>query len=319
MKLPAIKPWLLALVGLAVVVVLVVSMTSVFTIRETEQGVLTTFGRYTRTVDAGLHVKLPFPIQSVTILPVNLTQKIELGYGTQADGSYYSVPEESNMITGDMNIVNIDFFVEWKISDPVKYLFETDSPTVILKNILQSSVRSVVGTKNIDDVLTTGKIQIQADVKEQLRQRFETNDIGLMVLDVKVNDSEPPTETVSKAFRDVETAKQQKETALNQALEYRNSRLPAAKAEADKILRDAEGQKQARINEATGERDRFMSMYNQYTAFPQITRTRMYLEAMESILPDVKVYIDSGSSTQALLPLEPFTADPDQSTGGDGR
>ena len=135
MKLPAIKPWLVVLAGLAVVVILVISVTSVFTVRETEQGVLTTFGRYSRTVEAGLHVKLPFPIQSVTILPVNLTQKIELGYGTKQDGSFFSIPEESNMITGDMNIVNIDFFVEWKISDPVKYLFATNNPTLILKNI----------------------------------------------------------------------------------------------------------------------------------------------------------------------------------------
>jgi len=306
MKMPVIKPLILVLAILVVVIVIVISATSVFTVKETEQGVLTTFGKYTRTVEAGLHAKLPFPFQSVTILPVNLTQKIELGYGTKADGTYFSIPEESNMITGDMNIVNIDFFVEWKISDPAKFLFQTENPTLILKNVIQSSVRSVVGTKSIDDVLTTGKIQIQADVKEQLRQRFEENDIGLMVLDVKVNDSEPPTETVAKAFRDVETAKQQKETALNQALEYRNSRLPAAKAAADKIMRDAEGQKQARINEATGERDRFMAMFNQYVSFPQITRTRMYLEAMESILPDIKVYIDTGESTQTLLPLEPF-------------
>lgn len=314
MKIPVIKPWLLILAGLAVIVVIVTSVTSVFTVKESEKGILTTFGRYTRTVDAGLHVKLPYPIQSVTILPVNLTQKIELGYGTKTDGTYFSIPEESNMITGDMNIVNIDFFVEWKISDPVKFLFETENPNLILKNMIQSSVRSVVGTKSIDDVLTAGKIQIQADVKEQLRQRFDQNDIGLMVLDVKVNDSEPPTESVSKAFRDVETAKQEKETALNQAFEYRNSKLPAAKASADKIMKDAEGQKQARINEAVGERDRFLSMYNQYVTFPQITRTRMYLEAMESILPNVKVYIDGGGSTQTLLPLESFTGTGTQTT-----
>ena len=309
---------LIRLVVLVIVVILLIAIgrSSVFTVRESEQAVLTTFGKYTKTVDAGLHAKLPWPFQSVVILPVNLTQKIELGYASTGDGQYYSIPEESMMITGDLNIVNIDFFVEWKISDPFTYLFETDNPTVILKNMLQSSVRSVVGTKSIDDVLTTGKIQIQADVKEMLRLRLIDQDIGVMVLDVKVNDSEPPTEEVAKAFRDVETAKQDKETALNQAVAYKNSKLPEAKSQADKIVRAAEAFKQSKINEALGERDRFMSMYNEYANFPEITRTRMYLETLESILPGIKVYIDDGTDLQKILPLEPLIGSTSGTTSG---
>lgn len=307
MKLDSIR--LIRLIIAVVVIVLLIGFgqSSVFTVSESEQAVITTFGKYTKTASAGLQFKLPWPIQSVTILPVNLTQKIELGYSSDANGQYSRIPEESTMITGDMNIVNIDFFVEWKISDPVKYLFTTENPNVVLKNILQSSVRSVVGTKLIDDVLTTGKIQIQAEVKEMLTQRLSENDIGLMVMDVKVNDSEAPTEAVIKAFRDVETAKQQKETALNQANEYRLSKIPAANADADKIIRDAEGEKQSKINEATGERDRFMSLFTQYVNFPTITRERMYLEAIEDILPGVRVYIDDGTGIQKLLPLENLT------------
>ena len=152
MKLDSIR--LIRLVIAIVVIVLLIGFgqSSVFTVKESEQAVITTFGKYTKTVSAGLQFKLPWPIQSVTILPVNMTQKIELGYASDASGQYSSIPEESTMITGDMNIVNIDFFVEWKISDPVKYLFTTDNPNLVLKNILQSSVRSVVGTKLIDDV-----------------------------------------------------------------------------------------------------------------------------------------------------------------------
>jgi membrane protease subunit HflK len=293
------------LIGAAVLllVIFVVSGTTVFTVKESEQAVITTFGRYTRTAGAGLNMKMPWPIQSATILPVNLTQKVELGYVQNKDGTYSSIPDESNMITGDMNIVNIDFFVEWKISDPYKYLYTTDNPTLILKNMIQGSVRSVVGTRNIDDVLTTGKIQIQADVKEMLTESMMTNDIGLMIIDVKVNDSEPPTEAVAKAFRDVETAKQQKATAINQALEYKNSKIPAAKANADKIVKNAEGAKQARINEAVGEKDKFLSMYNEYKNFPSITRQRMYLEMIEEILPGITVYFDDGTGTLKLLPL----------------
>jgi modulator of FtsH protease HflK len=299
------------LVGLIVAIILVIAIgqSSFISVDESEQAVITTFGRYTKTVDAGLHFKMPWPIQAATLLPVNLTQKIELGYGSTSGGDYYSIPEESMMITGDLNIVNIDFFVEWKISDPFTFLFETDHPADILKNLLQSTVRSVVGTKSIDDVLTTGKIQIQADVKEELHQRLLENDIGVMVLDVKVNDSEPPTEEVAKAFRDVETAKQEKETALNGAIAYKNSEIPQANAQADQILRSAEGKKQSKINEAMGERDRFLSIYNEYANFPQITKSRMYLEAMEVILPDVRVYIDDGTGVQKLLPLEPIVDD----------
>lgn len=317
MKTDAIR--LSRLVGLIVLIILLIAVgrSSFFSVSESEQAVITTFGKYTKTVDAGLHGKLPWPIQSVTILPVNLTQKIELGYGSTNDGQYYSIPEESMMITGDLNIVNIDFFVEWKISDPFRYLFETDNPNVILKNMLQSTVRSVVGTKSIDDVLTTGKVQIQADVKDLLRQHLEQYDIGVMVLDVKVNDSEPPTEEVAKAFRDVETAKQEKETALNQAIAYKNSKLPEANANADKIVRAAEGLKQSKINEALGEKDRFLAMYNEYANFPEITRTRMYLETLEAILPNVTVVVDDGSGVVKLLPLDDLTGS-SSASGGTG-
>ena len=308
---------LIRLVGLIVLIILLISVgrSSFFSVSESEQAVITTFGKYTKTVDAGLHGKLPWPIQSVIILPVNLTQKIELGYGSTSSGQYYSIPEESMMITGDLNIVNIDFFVEWKISDPFRYLFETDSPNVILKNMLQSTVRSVVGTKSIDDVLTTGKVQIQADVKDLLRQHLEQYDIGVMILDVKVNDSEPPTEEVAKAFRDVETAKQEKETALNQSIAYKNSKLPEANANADKIVRAAEGLKQSKINEALGERDRFLAMYNEYANFPEITRTRMYLETLEAILPNITVIIDDGSDIVKFLPLDDLTGSTSASGG----
>ena len=309
---------ILVVVVVVILVVMIFGSSTVFTVAESEQAVITTFGRYTRTASAGLNAKLPWPIQSVTILPVNLTQKIELGYIQNQDGSYSAVPDESNMITGDMNIVNIDFFVEWKISDPYKYLFVTDNPTLILKNMIQGAVRAVVGTRSIDDVLTTGKIQIQADVKEMLTESLTSNDIGLMILDVKVNDSEPPTEAVAKAFRDVETAKQQKATAINQALEYKNSKIPAAKAQADKIVKDAEGAKQAKINLATGEKDKFLAMFNEYVNFPAITRQRMYLEMIEDILPGVTVYIDDGTGTSKLLPLEPFAASAATSASGTG-
>ncbi|MDD2213827.1 MAG: FtsH protease activity modulator HflK [Oscillospiraceae bacterium] len=279
------------------------AFTSLYTVKEYEQAVLMTFGKYTRTVSAGLHWKLPWPLQEARILPVNRTQKIELGYASTGDQTYESLPDDSLMITGDMNVVSIDFFVEWKISDPYKFLFQSAEPEQILRSMLQSSVRSVVGTRSIDDVLTTGKIQIQSDVLTLLMDKVETGDLGIQVLDVKVNDSEPPTDDIASAFREVENAKQQKDTLINQAQAYRNSKLPEARSEADRILRQAEAQKISRINEAEGEREQFLAIYEQYQTASELTRRRMYLDMLQELLPGVTVYLDDGSSVQTLLPL----------------
>ncbi|NJP39552.1 FtsH protease activity modulator HflK [Oscillospiraceae bacterium HV4-5-C5C] len=294
---------------LGIVVLLWLAFTSFYTVKEYEQAVLMTFGKYTRTVSAGLHWKLPWPLQEASILPVNRTQKIELGYVSTGDQSYESLPDDSLMITGDMNVVSIDFFVEWKISDPYKYLFQSAEPDQILRSMLQSSVRSVVGTRSIDDVLTTGKIQIQSDVLSLLMDKVEKGDLGIQVLDVKVNDSEPPTDDIARAFREVENAKQQKDTLINEAQAYRNSKLPEARSEADRILRQAEAEKISRINEAEGEREQFLAVYEQYQTASDLTRRRLYLDTLQQLLPGVTVYLDDGSSVQTLLPLTPWDSD----------
>jgi len=301
----------LVLLGALAIVLLIVVSTGFYTVAESEQAVVTTFGKVTSVTGAGLHLKLPWPIQARVNVPVNRTNKIELGYREIGDGYYESVDEESMMITGDLNIVNIDFFIEWRISDPVKYLYASEDPETILRNIAQGSVRSVVGTKTIDETLTVGKTQIQIEVKDSMLQTLDLYDIGVMVLEVKVNDSEPPTEEVAAAFRGVETAKQEKETSINQALEYRNGMLPAAQADADRILREAESFKESRIKEAEGQVARFDAMYTEYIRFPDITRERVYWETLEKILPGVRVYLDTGDgSIQKLLPLESFLQDP---------
>ena len=306
---PGSKRRLLLRIPVILVVLLVgwLLWTSWYTVNEYEQAVVTTFGRYTATVSAGLHFKLPWPLQDAVMVPANRTHKLELGYRQLADDSYVSVPEESLMITGDMNVVSIDFFVEWRLSDRISYLYASSNPEAVLKNMLQSSVRSVVGTRSIDDTLTTGKIGIQADVQTLLNDKLSANDIGIQIIDVKVNDSEPPTEEVARAFRDVETAKQEKDTAINQANQYQNRVLPQARGDADAIVRRAEAAKQSRLNEASGEHDRFVAIYSEYRNYPLITRQRMYLEAIEDILPGVRVIIDDGSGITKLLPLDSFS------------
>lgn len=295
-------------------IIISVVMSSQYTVEETEQAVVTTLGKVTSVETAGLHLKLPYPVQDVRKVEVNRTQKMQIGYESkneeQGNNDASSVLDESKMITGDFNIVNIDFFIEWKISDPVKFLYNSDEPSKILKTIAQSSARSIIGSKGVDGVLTTEKSIIQAEIKEKMVNKLADYDLGVQVLDVKIQDSEPPTSEVIAAFKNVETAKQEKETRINEALAYKNKTIPAAESEADKLVRDAESYRESRINAAKGEVAKFNAMYTEYAKNKTITRTRMYLETIEDILPDITVYIDSSEGgVQKMLPLKSFTTD----------
>ena len=297
----------IVLVAALAVLVLVGILTCFYTVDDKQQAVVTTFGKVTDVVDAGMHFKLPFGIQNVQKVDVNVYQKIELGY--RSDGvkdSYVTVDDESSMITGDYNIVNVEFFIEYKISDPRKYLFSSNSPELILRNLIQSQVRNVVGSTSVDAVLTDGKESIQMQVKELVTQILQEYDIGLTLVDVKIQDSEPPTHDVEEAFKAVETAKQNADAVVNQAKAYENAQIPAAQAEADKLIQNAEYLKQKRINEAKEQVAMFAAMYEEYSRNPEITRSRMYYEAISEILPGVKLFINTagGDAVQMLLPLE---------------
>ena len=277
--------------------------TCFYTVDDKQQAVVTTFGKVTDVTDAGVHFKLPFGIQNVKKVDVNVYQKIELGYDSTG---YTANTSESAMITGDYNIVNVDFFVEYKISDPVQYLYSSNDPELILRNLIQSQVRNVVGSSTVDAVLTDGKENIQMQVKDLVTSILEEYDIGLSLVDVKIQDAEPPTVEVVEAFKAVETAKQQAETVINDAKAYQNAQLPKAQAEADKLIQNAEYLKQKRINEAVQQVAMFEAMYEEYAQNPAITKSRMYYETISEVLPDVKLYINSGdgSNVQTLLPLE---------------
>ena len=293
--------------------VVLAGLTCFYTVDDKQQAVVTTFGKVTNITDAGVHFKLPFGIQQVHKVDVNVYQKIELGYSS--DGQYYETNEaESTMITGDYNIVNVDFFIEYRISDPVQYLFSSNNPELILRNLIQSQVRNVVGSSTVDSVLTDGKENIQMQVKDLVTQILQEYNIGLTLVDVKIQDAEPPTTDVIEAFKAVETAKQQAETVVNDAKAYQNAKLPDAQAQADKLIQNAEYLKQKRINEGVEAVAMFEAMYAEYALNPEITRSRMYYEAIAGILPGVKVYINTGSGedVQMLLPLESIV----ETTGG---
>ena len=297
------KTILFGLLGLLLIIGI---FTSFYTVDDKQQAVVTTFGKVTDITDPGLHFKLPFGIQSAHKVDVNVYQKIELGYVSNSDGSTKTVNDESTMITGDYNIVNVDFFVEYKISDPVQYLFSTNDPALILKNLIQSQVRNVVGSSTVDAVLTDGKENIQLQVKELVSEILAEYDVGLTLIDVRIQDAEPPTLAVVEAFKAVETAKQNAEAVVNDAKAYQNAKLPEAQAQADKLLQNAQYLKQKRINEAMEAVAMFNAMYAEYEQNPDITQSRMYYEAISQILPGVKVYINTGDSNamNMLLPLE---------------
>ena len=295
------------LVVLLALILFTMGGTCFYTVSDKQQAVVTTFGKVTDVTEAGVHFKLPLGIQNVRKVDVNAYQQFNLGY-TGQKGDYETNASESSMITGDYNIVNVDFFVEYKISDPVAYLYSSNDPVQILRNLIQSQVRNVVGSSAVDAVLTTGKENIQMQVKDLVTQELEKYNIGLALIDVKIQDAEPPTQEVVEAFKAVETAKQKAETVINDAKAYQNAQLPKAQAEADKLLRNAEYLKQKRINEAHQQVAMFQAMYDQYAQNPAITRSRLYYETLSQVLPDVNLYINSGTGAagdvQMLLPLE---------------
>ena len=289
------------IVALVLVLVLMASQ-STYQIREQEQAVLTTFGKAQAVTTPGLHFKVPF-IQNVT--KVNTTIKgFSIGYD---EATNEVIEDEAIMITSDYNFIDVDFYVEYKVSDPVKAIYASEDPVLILKNIAQSCIRTVIGSYDVDSVLTTGKNEIQATIKEMIMEKLDEQDLGVALVNITIQDAEHHTTAVMEAFKAVETAKQGKETALNNANKYKNEKIPEAEAAVDKILQEAEAAKQERVNEATGQVARFNALYEEYIKFPEVTKQRMFYEAMEEILPSLEVIIASGDgTTQKLLPLSDF-------------
>ncbi len=293
------KKILIPVVGIVAVVFL--GMNSVYQIQEQEKAVLTTFGKPTAIDETGLHFKIPF-LQKLQTVDTTI-KGFAIGYDANTNET---LTHEGIMITSDYNFIDVDFFVEYRISDPVKYLYTSKDPEEILKNIGQGCIRTVIASYDVDSVLTTGKNEIQAKIKEMILKKLEEQDIGIQLVNITIQDSEPPTNEVMYAFKEVETAKQGKQTTLNNANKYKNEKLLEAEATADEIIQAAEADKQVRINEAEAEVSRFNAMYTEYSKNPEVTRQRMFYETMENVLPDVKLIIDSGNGTQKVLPLDSF-------------
>lgn len=273
----------------------------VYSLEEDEYAVIQTWGYVQVEETPGIKFKLPY-IQNVYKVS-KASKQFAVGYDLETGESIH---KESFMITNDYNFVNVDFYFEYQITDPVKYFYASEEPEVIVKNLAQSYIRDTVGSHDVDEVLTTGKYEIQSEIKTKLQQRLEMEDIGIQITNAVIQDAEVPTAEVAQAFKNVEDAKQGMETAINNANADANTRIPAANAQADKIVKDAQAKKEALIAEAEGQVARFNSLYEEYIKFPLITKQRMFYETMEEVLPNMNIYITDGS-TQTLLPLEPFS------------
>lgn len=306
---------------LALAVLAIAAMDSFYTLSENEMAVVTTFGHPSSVMTSGPKFKYPF-IQKVYKMSKEI-KGMAIGYDSTYDtqnpanseNNPVPVSAESEMITKDFNFVNVDFYIEYQIVDPIKAYINSESSTDILKNLAQSYIRDTVGSYSVDEVITTGKSEIQSKVKTLLSERLEQEDIGIGIYNVTIQDAEPPTEEVNNAFKAVEDAKQGMDTKLNEAKKYQSEQIPAANAKADKAARDAEAYRQQRISEAEGQVSRFNEMYGEYVKYPLITKKRMFYETMEEVLPDLKVIINGSNGTQTVLPLDSFVSSPDK--GGD--
>ncbi len=279
-------------------------LSSVYQLQEDEYAVITTFGKPSVVSTSGLKFKIPF-IQKKTIVS-KATQGFAIGYNLDNNAS---IEDESLMISVDFNFVNVDFYVEYRITDPVKYLYNSREPEQILKMLCQSYIRDTIGLYGVDDVITTGKAEIQSAIRDKIVTRLEKEDLGIMLVNIAMQDAEPPTAEVQQAFKAVETSKQEAETAINNANKYANEQLPAARANADQIRQQAEAYKASRIAEAEGQAARFSELYAEYSRFPEITRRRLFYETVAGVFPGMKVVIvgKDGAGLSTVLPLDSFT------------
>ncbi len=300
---------------IAVLVIAFFAVTGMFyRVDEQEAAVVTMFGNVIRTDNAGLHMKVP-GLQQVRKVDTTV-HGTGIGYAVDGDGQDFTVDTEGIMITSDFNLINIDFYMEYRVTDPVAYLYNSSEPERILKNIALAAIRSTVIDYTVDEAMTTGKAQIQSEVKQKMIEKLDKEQIGLQVVNITVQDAAPPTREISTAFKAVETAKQGRDTALNNANQYKNEQIPAAEARADKTIQKATANKQARIAEAEGQTARFNAMFEQYKVNPLITKQRLFYETLEKVLPGAKIIISDGD-VQTMYPLESFVSAGAAAEGGE--
>jgi len=284
-------------------------LTGTYMVGPDEVGIVRTFGEHTRIAQSGLNWHFPVPIETVNTPKVTEVKRVEIGFRTLRNGQYRTVEKESLMLTGDENIVDAEMIVQYKIKDPVAYLFNIVEPELTVREAAEASLRTVVGRNKIDETLTTGKFTIQEETKFQLQSILDLYESGIHVVAVQLQDVSPPKEVIG-AFKDVASAKEDKNRMVNQAEGYRNDLIPKARGEAEAMIRAAEGFRESRIKRAEGDAEKFTTILQEYRKAKSITEKRLYLETMEKVLPGIEKIIipdkDSGNILN-LLNLNPGT------------
>jgi modulator of FtsH protease HflK len=294
-----------------VFVVAVLALTSYYTVAADSEGVVLRFGKYMKTVEPGLHFKLPFGIDTVAVIPTRRQLKLEFGFTTPG---YLSNPiqasedpnEEKSMVTGDLNAVLVEWVVQYRIEDPSQYLFDVRNPGETLRDVSEAAMREVIGDRTVDEVITIGRQDIETEALTRMQELSKRYHLGIRVDQVQLKNVNPPAQ-VQASFNEVNKAQQDKQNAINIANGEYNKVIPRAKGQADETIRAAEGYRFKRVNEAEGDVAAFSAVLQQYIKAPDITRTRLYLETMEDVLPQTGPKIIVDESLRQLLPILPLS------------
>ncbi len=298
-KVPSITIGALPILGIALVLWL---LTGIYVVGPDEVGVVQTFGKYSRAAQSGLNYHFPYPIETVKTPKVTEVKRIEIGFRSVGKNQYQTVERESLMLTGDENIVDAEMIVQYKIKDPEAYSFNFIQPELTVREASEASLRTVVGRHNIDEALTSGKFMIQEETKELVQSILDKYKTGIIVVAVQLQDVSPPQQVIA-AFKDVASAKEDKNKMVNQAEGYRNDIIPKARGEAQAMIREAEGYKKARIARAEGDVAKFSAVLKEYRKAKGVTETRMYLETIEEILPNKEKIIVPDAKSGNLINL----------------
>ncbi|MCL2074335.1 MAG: FtsH protease activity modulator HflK [Marinilabiliaceae bacterium] len=285
---------------------IIVLWSGLFQVGTEEVGVITRFGKYTKTVQPGLNFKIPF-LETVTKVPVERQQKLEFGFRSaparhRSEYTKTGTLDESLMLTGDLNLADVEWVVQFRIEDPYQYLFMVRNPEGTLRDISEAVTRQVVGNRTVNEVLTVGRTDIAANVREQIQSLCKEYSLGIKIEQVVLQDVNPP-DPVKAAFNAVNEAQQEKETMINKAKSEYNRVIPHARGEAQETIQKAEGYATARVNNAMGEATRFELLYQEYVKAPDVTKRRIYLETMQKVMPTMKNKIITDQDGNNVLPL----------------
>ena len=287
-------------------------LSGIYIVEPDEEGVVLRFGKYNRSVPSGPHYHIPFPIESVETPKVTQVQRVEVGFRSQARGGgqtqVRAIPEEAYTLTGDENIVNVQFSVQYRIRDAVEFLFRVTNQAAVVQNAAEAAMREVIGTSQIDSALTDGRLRIQDEATRLLQNILDRYEVGVDVIAVQLQDVHPPQDVI-EAFRDVASAREDKIRIVNEAEAYRNEILPRARGQAAEMINQSQAYRATRIRAAEGEAGRFAAVYAEYQKAKDVTKKRLYYETLEEILSSAdmeKIVLPPGAAdrTLPLLPLD---------------